>query len=94
MSGSLYLALTELDLFQLQRFALTAQDSLGAAITLAERLFKVLRLLSLGNYASLLHFAGKPTQEVLDRFLRIFTGNLYHAGYCTLTEIIMQTLGG
>lgn len=72
------LALAELNLLEFDGFALRANDSLGAAIALADRLLKVLVALDDRDRTGLLDFAVKTAEQVLRRFLTVFACNLYH----------------
>jgi hypothetical protein len=87
----LALSAAEFDLLDLDTLSLTTNDSLFAAIALAQWLLEVLRLFGCGNNTSLLHFTREAPQQIFCRFLRIFTGYLYHACNSTLTEMILQT---
>ena len=57
---------TQLDSLKLLALALAADDSLLAAVALAHWPLEVLSLLSTSNDASLLHFTGKATKQVLE----------------------------
>lgn len=72
------LALTELDLLELDAFALSADDCLEPALALAHWLFEILAAFDDSNSARLLNFAVEAAKQVLCRFLPVFTCNLYH----------------
>jgi len=72
------LALAELDLADLCSLTGSANNSLLTTVSLADRLFEVLSALYGSNNARLLNFAVKAAQQVFERFLGVFAGNLYH----------------
>ena len=72
--------MAELNFLEFKRFALGANNSLGAAFTLADRLFEILALLYGDDQTGLLHTAIKPTNQVLGGFFAVFAGYFYHVG--------------
>ena len=72
------LFLSQADFLKLLNLPLFAYNGFSSAFTLANVFLEELSLLGFCQYARLSHLTRKASQDVLERFFRIFSCNLNH----------------